>query len=135
MGASPSGPGHSAEPEPISVVSADTASVPSAVEAVRRFLEACAGVPVRIDRCSSRKWQSLTFAGWRHDAELWADDTASALRPVLQKLPDAELNVAGEIIADIGIQGSVENVPTWGGCAFVVEVLSIHEDCEAGDAQ
>lgn len=115
-GRSPSGPG----------LTVSAQSVPNAVEAVRDWIASQAGVTVHIDACPSLPWQSLTFAGTRYQADIWADDTASALRLVLARIPDAEFDVVGSVVADVTATDP-QDVPTYGGCQFIIELLTVDD--------
>ena len=69
----------------------------------------------------------MTFRGERHCIVLWVDTVASdaKLRKLIAELPDAEFGLGEWIVADVVVVGEPEDVPTFGGCAFRVDMLTV----------
>lgn len=59
-----------------------------------------AGVDITIGATAARSWASATFEGARHRIALTAPATP-ALAAWLAALPDAELRVRGQLVADL----------------------------------
>lgn len=81
---------------------------------------------VLIVRFRSVDWQSLTFIGERHELELRiaGPDAAAALARLTDDLPDCDLAVPGQTVADILVVGT----PQWNADASAtvrLEALTI----------
>jgi hypothetical protein len=96
-----------------------------------RALLARAAVPrdrILLTELRSVDWQSLTFIGERHEIELRIpppDATATASL-VTSGLADAEFNIPGHMVADIGVAGDPKTHPD-GSVTLQIEALTIAE--------
>jgi hypothetical protein len=73
-------------------------------------------------------WQSLTFIGERHEMELRIPGPSASLlaHQLIEGLADAELAIAGQIVADIGLaRPAVTNGD--GSISLFIEALTIAE--------
>jgi hypothetical protein len=82
-----------------------------AAGALLRALIARAGVNknrILLSDVHSTDWQSLTFAGERHQIALRVTgaDSSEVVRRICAGLEDAEFNIPGLLVADIAIVGS-----------------------------
>lgn len=73
-------------------------------------------------------WQSLTFIGERHEIELRipAPDATVIAGRIADGLEDAEFCVAGQIVADIGLQSVPSHNPD-GSITLKMEALTVSE--------
>lgn len=73
-------------------------------------------------------WQSLTFIGERHRIELRIPGPRS--RRIAERLctglEDAEFDLPGQIVADIGLRGSLVNASD-GATLLTIDALTIEE--------
>jgi hypothetical protein len=82
----------------------------SAATGLLRALIARAGVPrdrILLTDVRSTDWQSLTFAGERHELELRVTGPNSweIIERMSAGIEDAEFNIPGQIVADIALAG------------------------------
>lgn len=80
---------------------------PAAAALLRALIER-AGVPrdrVLLSEITSVDWQSLTFTGERHEIHLRVagPDASEVLHRMCAGLEDAEFDIGGHIVVDIGI--------------------------------
>lgn len=61
-----------------------------------------AGAAVTITRSTAERWASATFTGARHELDL-AGPASDAAESWLADLPEAELPLAGHLVADLRI--------------------------------
>jgi hypothetical protein len=104
---------------------------PSAT-ALLRALIARAGVDknrILLSEVHSTDWQSLTFAGERHQISLRVigRDSAEVTRTMCAGLESAEFSIPGILVADIGLAGPPRRALD-GATEIVVEALTIEED-------
>lgn len=73
-------------------------------------------------------WQSLTFVGERHEMELRivGKDAQSIAARIADGLQDADLPIASQILADIGLQDSPSSGPD-GSVILRIEALTVAE--------
>lgn len=93
---------------------------------LRRALTASAtvaGTRIEIARSEATRWASATFTGARHELELRMIATDAAER-WLADLPDAELTVAGHLVADLKI---VAMTQAGVDLSVTLEVLTLEE--------
>jgi hypothetical protein len=84
------------------------------------------GVQVVIEELRCRDWASLTLIGGRHelDIRLVGPDAAAALARLQADLPDADIAIAGHILAELVIvPGDAEP----GNMALTLNALAIRE--------
>ena len=103
-----------------------------AATAVLRALIARAGVDrnrILLSDVHSTDWQSLTFAGERHEIALRVTGAGSGdvVRTMCAGLEDAEFSIPGLLVADIGVAGSPRRALD-GATELIVEALTITED-------
>lgn len=96
-----------------------------------RALLARAGVNrdrILLSEFRSTDWQSLTFAGERHEMELRlpGPNTDMLVDCLAEGLADAEFEIAGQIVADIGLQRPPSRNPD-GSISLFIEALTIAE--------
>ena len=82
----------------------------SAATGLLRALIARAGVPrdrILLTDIRSTDWQSLTFAGERHEMQLRVTGPGSPeiAERILAGIEEAEFNIPGQIVADIALAG------------------------------
>jgi hypothetical protein len=77
----------------------------------------------------STDWQSLTFAGERHQIALRVTgaDSGAIVRRMCDGLEDAEFSIPGLLVADIGVAGSPRRALD-GATELNVEALTIADD-------
>jgi hypothetical protein len=77
---------------------------------------------------SSTDWQSLTFAGERHQLRLRVagSDSEEIVNRMCSGLEDAEFSIAGQIVADVNVFGKSEYA-TDGSTSITIEALTISE--------
>lgn len=63
-----------------------------------------AGCAVTLARAETKRWSSATFAGARHALAIEAPDSP-ALEAWLEALPEAELPVRAQLVADLTVTG------------------------------
>ena len=107
-----------------------TALSPAALGLVRAL---CTRSGVTRDRIlltswTSVDWQSLTFDGERHEAELriTGTDAHEVVARILQGLADAEFSIAGQIVADIAATAKRQDESD-GSVTLSIEALTIAE--------
>ena len=76
----------------------------------------------------STDWHSLTFDGERHEIVLRIPGPGSAAvaRALTAGLDEAEFEIAGQIVADIGVDGAIVEHPD-GAAILTIEALTIAE--------
>ncbi len=97
---------------------------PGAARLLERALLAAAaraGAPIAIGAAQATEWHSATFSGLRHDMA-GEGETGPALDRWLAGLKDAELPLAGHLVADIAV-AAVERGATC--TAFRLEALTV----------
>ena len=104
----------------------------AAASAILRILIARAGVGrdrILLSDASSVNWQSLTFAGERHQIELRVPgpDSQAIVERMCAGLEDAELSIAGVLVADIGVTDAPVIAPD-GSTTVTIEALTIEVD-------
>ncbi|MDQ3077463.1 MAG: hypothetical protein M3Q83_01320 [Pseudomonadota bacterium] len=103
----------------------------AAAAGLLRSLLARAGVDrdrILLTDFRSVDWQSLTFVGERHEISLRlpAPDAASIVARLGERLEDVEWHVPGQIVADIGLDGSPIHAAD-GSVILNIEALTIVE--------
>jgi hypothetical protein len=103
-----------------------------AAGALLRALIARAGVDrnrILLSDVHSTDWQSLTFAGERHQIALRVTgrDSPEAVQRMCVGLEDAEFSIPGLLVADIGVAGSPRRALD-GATELIVEALTIAAD-------
>jgi hypothetical protein len=101
-----------------------------AAAALLRALIARSGVPrdrILLSSWTSTDWQSLTFVGERHTAQLrvTGPDSAAVAARIADGLQDAEFAIAGQIVADIAVIGLAQEED--GATLLSIEALTIAE--------
>lgn len=96
-----------------------------------RALLARAGVErnrILLSDFRSTDWCSLTFTGERHRIELRVPGpgAASVAEMLTRDLADAEFTIAGQIVADIAVEGAMIEHPD-GAISMTIEALTIEE--------
>jgi hypothetical protein len=73
-------------------------------------------------------WQSLTFAGERHEVELRVPGPGADLltERLISGLTEAEFTIPGQIVADIGLERPSQHNPD-GSISLFLEALTIAE--------
>jgi hypothetical protein len=81
-----------------------------------------------LTKCRSIDWQSLIFIGERHEMELRipGPDAARLAGRLTTDLSDAEFNISGQIVADIGLERPPQANPD-GSISLFIEALTINE--------
>lgn len=99
---------------------------PGAARLLERALLAAAaraGAPIAIGAAEATEWHSATFSGLRHEMT-GEGETGPALDRWLASVKDAELPLAGHLVADIAV-AAVERGATC--TAFRLEALTVME--------
>ena len=96
-----------------------------------RALLARAGIDrdrILLTEFRSTDWQSLTFAGERHriDLRIPGPNAAAVAQILTRDLGDAEFDVAGQIVADIAVEGAMIQHPD-GAISLTIEALTVAE--------
>lgn len=88
-----------------------------------------AGNRILLIDVSSTDWQSLTFNGERHRLHLriTGEDSGQVAARMCDGLADAEFNLPGAIVADIGLVGE-PGCTSVGETELTIEALTIAED-------
>jgi len=91
-----------------------------------------AGVPrdrILLTDVRSVDWQSLTFAGERHQIGLRVPgaDSLAIVRRMCAGLPEAEFSIPGILVADIGVLGAPTDRAD-GSVELTIEALTITDD-------
>ena len=107
-------------------------SMSPAAAGVLRVLIARAGIEknrILLTETKSTDWQSLTFTGERHKLvfRISGADARLVAERICCGLDDAELQVAGAIVADIGLVGEIAEVPGE-GVELTIEALTVADD-------
>ena len=101
---------------------------PAAAGLLRALLER-AGVDrnrILLSEFRSTDWQSLTFAGERHDIDLRIPGPGRLPSPMLTAAwPEAEFAIPGQIVADIGVDGASR--ASRRAISLTIEALTIAE--------
>jgi hypothetical protein len=102
-----------------------------AAGALLRALAARAGVDrnrILLSDVHSTDWQSLTFAGERHQIALrvTGHESADLVRRMCDGLEDAEFSIPGLLVADIAVAGPPRRALD-GATELTVEALTIAE--------
>jgi hypothetical protein len=100
--------------------------------ALYRVLAGRAGVGrdrILLTAVESIEWQSLTFAGERHQIGLRVPgpESVAIVRRMCAGLPEAEFSIPGILVADIGVRGA----PMYaidGSVELTIEALTITDD-------
>ena len=73
-------------------------------------------------------WRSLTFTGERHRIDLRIPGPAAAgiAESLTRDLAEAEFNIPGQIVADIGVDGAMVEHPD-GAISLTIEALTVEE--------
>ena len=103
----------------------------SAAMGLLRALVTRSGVPrdrILLSAWHSVDWQSLTFVGERHEAQIRVigPESAAIVSRILDGIGDADFDVRGHIVADIAAVGSPQ-VESDGSSLFSIEALTIAE--------
>jgi hypothetical protein len=103
----------------------------AAASGLLRALVARAGVPrdrILLTDVRSTDWQSLTLMGERHRFELRivGPDSEAAATRMCSGLDDAEFDIRGQIVADIGIIGEPARASD-GSIGLAIEALTVEE--------
>ena len=106
-------------------------AISPAAGALLRALIARAGVDrnrILLSDVHSTDWQSLTFAGERHEIRLriLGPNSAGVAERLLDGLADAEFAIPGQIVADIAASGQPE-AHADGSTELALEALTISE--------
>ncbi|MCW6535862.1 hypothetical protein [Sphingomonas lycopersici] len=99
---------------------------PGAARLLERALTAAAsraGASIAIGAGRATDWQSATFAGQRHEITV-EGETGPALDRWLETLAEADLPLAGHLVADIAVASLARNAAR---TAFVIEALTVEE--------
>ncbi|MDH7973577.1 hypothetical protein QH494_15405 [Sphingomonas sp. AR_OL41] len=80
-----------------------------------------AGCAVTLARAETRRWSSATFTGARHALAIEAPDSP-ALEAWLERLPEAELPVRAQLVADLTIAGITREA---GVARVAIEALTV----------
>lgn len=96
-----------------------------------RALLARAGVDrnrILLSDFRSTDWQSLTLAGERHriDLRIPGPGAAGIAERLTCGLADAEFAIAGQIVADIAVDGAMVEHPD-GAISLTIEALTVEE--------
>ena len=110
-------------------------AVPLLVKQLSRLIGDSAGpVPLYpmlvVEAATTRPWSSATFDGERHRLELrlhgTAADIGDALERLLERLPDAEFDLPGQIVAEAKLVAlGVDPDPAVAAVALTIEVLTV----------
>lgn len=99
---------------------------PDAATLFERALAASAllsGTSISVRSSASRRWASATFVGARHRMLLdGADDTVAAVW--LNRLPEAEFDLRGHLVADCAVVECVRRDGRFHAC---IEALTVEE--------
>jgi hypothetical protein len=102
----------------------------AAASALLRALIARAAVPNRIllTELRSTDWQSLTFAGERHEIGLRVpgSDSGDVADRLCRGLEEIEFNIPGQIVAEIATMGAPVRASD-GSTSVMIEALTIAE--------
>ena len=82
-----------------------------------------AGAAITIVRSDATRWASATFTGARHAVEL-AAEASDAVERWLGELPEAELAMAGHLVADLKI---VAMLQAGSDLTVTLEVLTVED--------
>lgn len=76
----------------------------------------------------STDWRSLTFAGERHriDLRIPGPGAAAVAEMLTHELDEAEFVIAGQIVADIAVEGAMIEHPD-GAINLTIEALTVEE--------
>lgn len=104
----------------------------AAASSLLRALVARAGVPrdrILLSEASSVDWQSLTFAGERHQFVLRVPrpNSREVVDRMCRGLADAEFSIPGLLVADIAVAGG-PSVGFDGSTIVTIEALTIMAD-------
>lgn len=80
-----------------------------------------AGCAVTLARAASTRWSSATFIGARHELTVEATDSP-ALDAWLDALPEAELPVRAQLVADLVVKGVTREA---GVARVAIEALTV----------
>ena len=80
-----------------------------------------AGCAVTLARAASTRWSSATFTGARHELTVEAPDS-SALDAWIEALPEAELPVRAQLVADLVVKGVTREA---GMARVAIEALTV----------
>ena len=80
-----------------------------------------AGCAVTLARATSTRWSSATFAGARHELAIEGVDSP-ALDAWLAALPEAELPVRAQLVADLVVKGVTREA---GVATVAIEALTV----------
>ena len=103
----------------------------AAASGLLRVLIARAGIPrdrILLTNIHSQDWQSLTFAGERHQIQLRVTGAGAeqAVGQICDGLEDAEFAIPGQIVADIAVAGEpARNCD--GSMTINIEALTVGE--------
>lgn len=83
---------------------------------------------ILLSQFRSIDWQSLTFAGERHEMELRIPppDAIAVANRITEGLADAEFSVSGQIVADIGLERALSHNRD-GSITLHLEALTVAE--------
>ena len=83
---------------------------------------------ILLSQFRSIDWQSLTFAGERHEMELRIPppDAIAVANRITEGLADAEFSVSGQIVADIGLERALSHNRD-GSITLHLEALTVVE--------
>ena len=93
---------------------------------VLRAMEQLAGVAPVLGEVGSQPWASITFSGVRHRIAVTLDGDAAVVDRLMRALPEAEIPLVGEMVADLTVE--IEALGERAGRAFaelVVMVLTV----------
>ena len=104
----------------------------ASASAVLRVLVGRSGAPrdrILLSDVQSVDWQSLTFAGERHEIDLRVrgPNSREIIDRMCHRLEDAEFSIPGVIVADIGIAGEIRSGFDR-STTVTVEALTVLED-------
>ena len=83
---------------------------------------------ILLSQFRSIDWQSLTFAGERHEMELRIPppDAIAVANRITEGLADAEFSISGQIVADIGLERALSHNRD-GSITLHLEALTVAE--------
>ena len=104
----------------------------ASASAVLRVLVGRSGAPrdmILLSDVQSVDWQSLTFAGERHEIDLRVrgPNSREIIDRMCHRLEDAEFSIAGVVVADIGVANG-PSLALDGSTAVKIEALTIAAD-------
>lgn len=103
---------------------------PAAVGLWRALIARAAAPRERLLLCDWRStdWQSLTFAGERHEIllRIAGADSLEVAQRLLEGIADAEFAIPGQIVADINVASPPRVAPD-GSTELGIEALTIEE--------